>query len=182
MAARKIRLQQAFFRSCKLTVKAEVISIAGVTAQFDHVVADQLGVKEHIFAGGEAEPRAYELETELYGARVTVRPQQARTDGKITIGGDGVQFTTLCVDNFRIRKEKTHETLNVSFDFSLIDDSHELHDLIYALKKDQFDCIIEPASKKDAETAQQQLKLVGGKPKQEEDEEESGESDARVVQ
>lgn len=163
MANKKIKLMSANFRSGSIKMGAEPMTSITVSASFDQLIADQLGVKERVYGrkkdAEDADVDGFELGVEWYGAMLSITPKQARTDKQININ-KAINVRALKLWGIVIRHHKDDEQMLISFKFMVIDSDGTIHGLIHSLRKDPFDLDVTPPTKKAAEEASDQLKLI----------------------
>jgi hypothetical protein len=162
--AKRIRLLSANFRSASIKLGAEAMTTVHISAPFEQLVAEQMGVKDRVYKkkADEDEPdmRDYGVGIEWYGPQIVIRPKQGTLDGKARTDGPGSTFRLLKLSDVRIKRHKDDEQMLVSFNATLLDSDAQMHQLIHAVKKDGIDIDIIPPSKKAAAEASDQMRLI----------------------
>ncbi len=161
MARKRIRLLDANFRGATLKLGSSCLTTVTVSARFDQLVADQMGLKEVYKRRNEedAEVRTWGLDLEMVAASLIIRPKQATTDGRIKIDNE-LRFGSLKVDSFVVKKHKNDEQCLISFHFAMIDEDAAMHQAMHAMRKDPFDCDIQPGNATAVKAAEAQLRLI----------------------
>lgn len=173
MAARKVKLINANLRNPKLVLGAEVLTQVTVSAPFERLVAEQLGLTSRVYAkkGSDEDPDIDDFgpSIEWYGAVISLRPKQATLNGKVKTT-DEITLPTLKVWDFKIKRHADDQQMLMTFNVKLQDEDAVLHQMIHSVKKGDIDIDVEVPSKKKGEEALAQLKLaMKGAEEEEED-------------
>ena len=162
--AKKIKLLNANFRSWSGKFGSEAMTTVHVSAPFEQIVAEQLGVKERVYARKKDEDdpdvRGFDLGIDWYGPLLTIQPKQATLDGAVKISGKGISVRPLRLFAVNIKRHKDDEQMLLSFNFLVLDRDGIVHGLLHSIKKDGVDIEIAPPSKKASEEASDQLRLI----------------------
>lgn len=162
--SKKIRLINGNFRSASIKPAGEVLTTVHFSAPFEQLVAEQLGIKNRVYARkadeDDADVRGYDLGIDWFGAQLVIRPRQATLDGKVKLEGKGTEFRVLELTKVNIKRHKDDEQMLITFQATLIDDDAKMQQLIHSVKKDGIDIDITPPSKKAAEEAADQMRLI----------------------
>jgi hypothetical protein len=161
---KKILIAGANFSGNKLSVKSTVLTVATLTAPFDQLLAASLGCKEQIYDGDGALPEDFDgwgSRREYLGAKFLLSAHSG-TQIEIPKISKGVEFSSLKIDGFTVKRHRDSEALRVTFRVTMDDSDAKLHQLIHGLKRDAIDVTIFPATKAEALEAERQLSLVDG--------------------
>lgn len=135
MAKRKIRLLQGAVSSAKIVPKDSVLlTTFAFTSGFDQLTADAMGIKDTIYDSDGARRhglRGYEPELELFGAIITVVPEQKDLFQQIS----ELTLTSIKLDGAKILRAKADETLKFSFKVTVAGIPREAFDFIEILRK-----------------------------------------------
>jgi hypothetical protein len=174
---KRILIMGANFSGHKLSIKSTVLTVATLTAPFDHVLAAALGCKEQIYDENGGLPEDFDdwgSRREYLGAKFTLAPNSGAQIDLLKIT-EPVEFASLKIDSFKVKRHRDSEALRITFHITLVDSDAALHQLIHGLKRDAVDVTITPVSKAEAKLAQLQLDQAGAA---EEEDEEDGAAEA----
>lgn len=180
MAKRKIRLLSGAVVSLKVVPKDSVVlTVIKFTSAMDQVTADAMAIKDTIYNEDGSRRmgfRGYEPELELFGATITVVPEQKDLFSKV----QELTLTSIKLDGAKILRAKADESLKLSFNVTVAGIPREAFDFIEILRKGTSLITIEQPTKDQAATAQMQAVDFGlfKQPKEaDEDAEDAEESD-----
>lgn len=178
MAKRKIRLLSGAVVSLKVVPKDSVVlTVIKFTSAMDQVTADAMAIKDTIYNEDGSRRmgfRGYEPELELFGATITVVPEQKDLFSKV----QELTLTSIKLDGAKILRAKADESLKLSFNVTVAGIPREAFDFIEILRKGTSLITIEQPTKDQAATAQMQAVDFGlfKQPKEaDEDADEDGE-------
>jgi hypothetical protein len=161
--AKKIKLLNANFRSWSGKFGGDALTTVHISAPFEQLVAEQLGVKERVYARKKDEDdpdvRGFDLGIDWYGPGLNFLPVQGTLDGKVKTD-KGVFIRPLRLTAVTIKRHKDDEQMLVSFAVTMLDGDAEMHQLLHAVKKSPINIEITPPSKAAAKQAEDQLRLI----------------------
>lgn len=161
---KSIRIPEASFQSGSWSVKTAVLTTLKISAPFNQLVADNLGVKEQIFVDGSLPEdfKRHDLRTELYAAKLTVLPTQGRLEDKKL--RDGCDLLSLKIHGFTVVRDQGSDALRLTFSLTGLDGAGEIHKIVHAMRRDVFDATITPGSQQAAAAATDQIKMFDKDP------------------
>src|SRR5580700_438347 len=127
--AKKVRLLSANFRSWSGSFGAEAITTIPISAPFERLVADQLGIAKRVYSKREEdEPdmRGWVPEIDWLGPLIVIRPNQATTNGKVKLS-DEWEFRALQLNEVKVNRHKDDEQMLISFNVKLLDADAKMH-------------------------------------------------------
>jgi hypothetical protein len=140
---KKIQFRGASFESPKLLLKTNGTALSvPMRAEFRHLDANAMGVKELIFPEGEVTEdfKSTTFSWEFYGAKLTIRGMQ-----KNLFGDKPLVQRALLVDGFKVIRYED-DKLQIKFTALFADENAEVDQFVRAIKREGVQIDLEPAS------------------------------------
>jgi hypothetical protein len=140
---KKIQFRGASFESPKLLLKTNGTALSvPMRAEFRHLDANAMGVKELIFPEGEVTEdfKSTTFSWEFYGAKLTIRGMQ-----KNLFGDKPLVQRALLVDGFKVIRYED-DKLQIKFTALFADENAEVYQFVRAIKREGVQIDMEPAS------------------------------------